>query len=176
MSIRSILEVTQQSSNVQDIEEQLILRHSYGFRKLNYDLMYLNRTSNNQLDDIICAMSYGQRKMESDRVVYWRKGGLGIGERAEYCLQLMNHMGDWGYSKITYKIDDDDFTPEIEEQVDEDTMSWMNLVELIVHSDYFDTLYRFVDRIQHDDLDVIGIELYKTKVIINYGKCSYCRS
>lgn len=84
---------------------------------------------------------------------------------------LEEHLQTWYYDK--YLVDSTDgLSEEEKDKIEEDWFNWIDIIELVQNSDYFDLLYRFIEQIADVDQEIESIEIVRRKVIIEYGQCS----
>lgn len=86
---------------------------------------------------------------------------------------LKEKLETWFYDK--YSMDyTDDLSEEEKDELEQSWFNWQDVIELVLHSDYFDMLYRFIEQIADADVEIVGIEVIRRRVIINYGKNNRC--
>ncbi|EJO2544031.1 hypothetical protein NRE35_004397 [Salmonella enterica] len=173
---RSRSDVIPSCSNAQDVEESLTLLVPYAIKMLTYDLVFTEKLRADEVQDVVISLSRARDILESDEGYTYRE--LSLSDRAEYLERVEEIMSDYYFDKLTRGMNDDEITPEFLESIQGKLTNWMDVAELVCRADFFDSLYKFVNRIAHDDLRlvVIGIEIQKRRVIVDYGYSTCCGS
>ncbi len=77
-------------------------------------------------------------------------------------------LGEY-FDSIYFSDHTDDLTEEQRDELEEKWFNWRDVIELILHSDYFDLLYRFIERIADTGDNIVSIEVHRRRVIVKYG-------
>lgn len=139
--------------------------------------MFTEKLKEDEIQDVVISLSRAYDILEFDPEEFSYKT-LSLSDRAAYLERVEEIMINYYYDKLTAGMSDDEITPAFESSIEEKVINWLDIVELATKADFFDSLYRFVDRIANPDrrLVVIGLEIQKFKVIVDYGTGSRCRS
>lgn len=146
-----------------------MLTEPYAVRALKYDLIFESKKAElGQVKDLILSWTVAWQAM---RTRYRTFSDFDLIQRRDYMKDLEEHLQTWYYDK--YLVDSTDgLSEEEKDKIEEDWFNWIDIIELVQNSDYFDLLYRFIEQIADVDQEIESIEIVRRKVIIEYGQCS----
>lgn len=143
-----------------------VLTEPSAIRLLKYDLVFTEKMKVKEIGLFLQAWVAGYLSL---RIEYSEYLEYDLSVRAGYMTDLKDKLETWFYDK--YSMDyTDDLTEEEKDDLEQSWFNWRDVIELVLHSDYFDMLYRFIEQIADTDVEIVGIEVIRRRVIINYGK------
>jgi hypothetical protein len=152
-------------SRVLDKEAPLILTEPSGVRKLRWDLVFVDKMAEKEIPILLRAWVYANQSL---KIGYDEYSGFDLSTRAAYMKDLEDKLAEWFYDK--YMMDHtDDLSEEQKDAIEQQWFNWQDIIELVLHADYFDLLFRFIDEIAETDNDIARIEVIRRRVIIHYG-------
>lgn len=127
--------------------------------------MFVDKIEEKEIPLLLRAWAYANQSLG---IEYGEYSVFDLSTRAAYMKDLEEKLRDWFYDEFMM-----DHTEDLsEEEMDELEYKWFNwqdVIELVLHADYFDLLFRFIDEIAETDNDIASIEVIRRRVIIHYG-------
>lgn len=143
----------------------MILEEPIGLRKLIYDLVFIEKLKKADIPNLLMGWLRGQ---ESLAISYKEYSKFDLSTRAAYMKDLECVLGEY-FDSVYFSDHTDDLTEEQRDELEEKWFNWRDVIELILHSDYFDLLYRFIERIADTGGNIVAIEVHRRRVIVKYG-------
>lgn len=147
-----------------------VIPEPYAVRALRYDLVFTEKMEVKNVGFLLEAWVVGYQSLEIEYSEYL---DFDLSVRAGYMNDLREKLESWFYDKYSNDYTDD-LTEEEKEEIEQTWFNWQDIIELILQSDYFDLLYRFIEQIAGSGEEITRIEVLRRKVIINYGKNNRC--
>lgn len=145
--------------------EYLVLEEPIGLRKLIFDLVFIEKLKKADIPNLLMGWL---RAHESIALSYSEYCKLDLSARSAYMKDLECVLGEY-FDTIYFTDHTDDLTEEQRDELEEKWFNWRDVIELVLHSDYFDLLYRFIERIADTGDNIIAIEVHRRRVIVKYG-------
>ncbi|EGO2129918.1 hypothetical protein ITP31_004760 [Salmonella enterica] len=161
--IRRLLE-----SSAPEREECLILTEPSALRILRYDLVFTDKLKDSEIEDLILSWVTAYQALRTPFESFWE---FKLSERKSYIDDLGEHLQAWFYDKFLMDFTED-LNEEEKDKIEERWFNWLDVIELVQTSDYFELLYRFIEQIADVDYEIDKVKVTRRKVIIEYGQRS----